>query len=394
MEVFHRTDLATDLASKILTVAPGSASSSGLFLAAPRRTGKSTFLREDLRPQLEKAGALVLYVDLWEDKRADPGTVIVNAVRAELAEHDGVLARLARYAGIEKVNVVGVGFNVAQVGLGDGISLASALAALSDEIRKPIVLIIDEAQHAITSETGNDALYALKAARDELNSSRHHGLRVVATGSNRDKLSMLRTSRDQAFFGAPLIAFPALQKEYVEWFCTRAGLLAPLDVDETFALFQEASSRPEILGAAADELRFDFELKVQDVRSRFREAVRHQIQESNSELLRVVHSLTPAQSTVLKVMAARAKDFAPFEGNTLAAYAAVMKAATGKEDATLDVPQVQTALQALQEKSLVWRAARGVYALEEATLAELMESQGLLEAVPPLSDDTPRPRGG
>lgn len=396
MEVFHRSELAADLARKILEVAPGSASSSGLFLAAPRRTGKSTFLREDLRPALEKAGALVIYADLWEDRKADPGAVIVNAVRAELAEHDGVLAKLARASGLEKVAVGGVAFNLKQVGLGDDVSLTSALAALSDEIGRPIALIIDEAQHAITTENGNDALFALKAARDELNSSRHHGLRVVATGSNRDKLAMLRNSRDQAFFGAPLINFPALQRDYVQWFCERIGLPGALDVDEAFELFKEAAFRPEILGAAADELRFDFELKPQDVRTRFAEAVRRQIAESSAETLRVVHSLTPAQSTVLRVMAARGQAFAPFEAGTLAAYAAVMSAITGKENATLDVPGVQSALQALQEKSLIWREARGVYALEEASLAELMAAQGMLDAVPVAREggDTSRPRGG
>ena len=378
MELFHRHELAAELASKILHVAPGSAAGSGLFLAAPRRTGKSTFLREDLRPALEAAGALVLYVDLWQDRKADPGSVIVNAVRAELAKHDGVLARLARSTGLEKVSVAGVGFSLAQVGLGSGVSLSSALAALSDEEKRPIALIIDEAQHAISSENGSNALFALKAARDELNSSAHHGLRLVATGSNRDKLSMLRSSREQAFFGAPLISFPPLGQDYVEWFCRGAGLPAPLDVEETFALFREAAYRPEILGAAADELRFDFGLAPDQVRARFREAVRRQIEESSQDLLRVVHSLTPPQATVLRVLAARGKDYAPFEAATLAAYADVLKAITGDPAATLDVPQVQTALLALQDKGLVWRAARGVYALEESTLADTMAAHGML----------------
>lgn len=71
--VFYRPQLAASLAQNILHVAPTSASSSGLFLAAPRRTGKSTFLREDLRPQLEGQGALVVYADLWENRKADPG---------------------------------------------------------------------------------------------------------------------------------------------------------------------------------------------------------------------------------------------------------------------------------------------------------------------------------
>ena len=115
---------------------------------------------------------------------------------------------------MDKVSVGGMSFALDRIGLGagdnSGISLSSAFAALSDETGQIIVLIIDEAQHSITTDSGNDALFALKAARDELNSSRHKGLRVVATGSNQDKLAMLRNSKEQAFFGAPLIKFPAL----------------------------------------------------------------------------------------------------------------------------------------------------------------------------------------
>lgn len=383
MEIFHRDRLAADMAGKVLFVSPTSASSSGLFLAAPRRTGKSTFLREDLRPQLEERGALVLYADLWEDRKADPGDVIVQAVRTELAKHDGVVQRLAKAAGMEKVAVGGLTFSLDRVGLGDGVSLSAALAALSDECKRPIVLVIDEAQHAITSDKGNDALFALKAARDELNSSRHHGLRVVATGSNRDKLAMLRNSRDQAFFGAPLVNFPPLGSDYVHWFCERADLPAKLDPDQVMDLFRRAAFRPELLGAAADALRFAFELPAESVGTAFTEALEAQIEANNHELLRVVHSLTPLQSAVLRVLAARGNDYAPFEANTMAAYQEVLQATGQSADARADVPGVQQALLALQDKALVWRAARGVYALEESSLSELMAADGMLAVVPP-----------
>jgi hypothetical protein len=383
VEIFHRTPLAADMAGKILFVSPTSASSSGLFLAAPRRTGKSTFLREDLRPQLEEKGALVVYADLWEDRKADPGEVIAQAVRSELAKHGGVVKRLAKAAGMEKVAVGGISFSLDRVGLGDGVSLSAALAALSDDSKRTIVLIIDEAQHAITSDKGSDALFALKAARDEVNSSRHHGLRIVATGSNRDKLAMLRNSRDQAFFGAPLVSFPPLGADYVQWFCERAELPGKLDPEQVLELFRRASFRPELLGAAADTLRFAFDLRAEDVPTQFALAVEAQIEASNQELLRVVHSLTPLQSAVLRVLAARGNDYAPFEAATVAAYQAVLQATGQPTDAKADVPGVQQALLALQEKSLVWRAARGVYALEEASLSELMAADGLLAMVPP-----------
>ncbi len=61
---------------------------SGLFLAAPRRTGKSTFMREDLVPALKARGVVTTYVDLWEDRQRDPGLLIVDAVRATLRDLD------------------------------------------------------------------------------------------------------------------------------------------------------------------------------------------------------------------------------------------------------------------------------------------------------------------
>ena len=325
---------------------------------------------------------MVVYADLWEDRKADPGQVIVAAVRAELAKHKGVVAKLARAAGMDKVSVGGVSFSLDRVGLGAQVSVSTALAALSDDVGKTIVLIIDEAQHAITSESGNDALFALKAARDELNSSRHKGLRVVATGSNQDKLAMLRNSKDQAFFGAPLVPFQPLGKDYIEWFCDHADLPAKLDPERVFDLFRRAAFRPEMLGAAADALSFDFALRAADVASRFAQAVESQIAASTGETLRVLHSLTPLQSAVLRVLTVAGDAYAPFEADTVARYQQVLDAIAPKAPVVADVSNVQQALSALQEKSLVWRAARGVYALEDSTLAQIMADSGILDPVP------------
>ena len=73
--VFHRPELAARLAAVLLGDDPlSSAGRSGLFLSAPRRTGNSTFLRNDLIPAVEHAGAIAIYVDLWADKTAIPVT--------------------------------------------------------------------------------------------------------------------------------------------------------------------------------------------------------------------------------------------------------------------------------------------------------------------------------
>jgi hypothetical protein len=380
---FQRPELANRLARQILSAETGSVAGSGVFLAAPRRTGKSTFLREDLRPALEAAGAFVLYVDLWADKRADPGEVIVAAVRSALSQFDGVMTRLARRTGLSSVSAGGMTLSVDKVGLGSTVSMSDALAELSDELKEPIVLIIDEAQHAIASETGYDALFALKAARDELNSSDHFGLRIVATGSNRDKLAMLRNSKDQAFFGAPLIAFPPLGRDYIEWFCAGVSSIGTLNVESTWILFQTAAFRPEVLGAAVDELRFDVALDPDELPGRFAAAVESQIQEAEAQTLQLLQSLTPLQSVVLRVLAARGDKFAPFESQTMDSYISLLKTLYPKEKIVPDVSNVQQALVALQEKLLVWKERRGIYALEDPSMFEFVDGIGMLRHVPP-----------
>jgi hypothetical protein len=274
--------------------------------------------------------------------------------------------------------VGGLGFNLDKVGMPDGVSLSAALSALSDETQRLIVLIIDEAQHAITSEAGSNALFALKAARDELNSSAHHGLRIVATGSNRDKLAMLRASKDQAFFGAPLVAFPPLGKDYIAWFIALLDFKDELDVPRVHDWFAQAAFRPEVLGAAVDALIFDLAVQPGEYAMRLQALVQEQIEASNAEALRVVHSLTPLQSAVLRVLALAGADYAPFEQDTMERYKAVLLKTAPAAKVEPDTANVQQALLALQDKSLVWRAARGIYALEDTFLADLMRKAGML----------------
>ncbi|WP_224790662.1 ATP-binding protein [Pseudomonas fluorescens] len=362
-----------------MQVAVGSSASSGVFLAAPRRTGKSTFAREDLRPALEAAGAIVLYADLWKDLTKDPGLVIVEAVREAVGRNDGFITRLAKSSGMEKVTVGGLNFSLDKIGLGKDIDLTTALVALSDESRKIIVLMIDEAQHAITTSEGVAALFALKAARDELNSSKHHGLRIVCTGSNRDKLAMLRNSKDQAFFGASMVQFPTLDQDFIDWLCANLDLPCALDPAEVFQLFKESGYRPELLGAAADEIRFDFTIDPESIPARFTELVRAQADELYANLKKVIHGLTPIQSAVIRVMSVKGDHYAPFEAPTMALYAkALEQAGIAASEIKVEVPGVQQALIALQEKKLVWKASRGVYAVDEHVIVDLLRADGLL----------------
>ena len=61
-----RRELAETIAGR-LSLDPLMGSPSGLMLAAPRRTGKSTFLRRDLLPVLKARGDHAVLVDLASD---------------------------------------------------------------------------------------------------------------------------------------------------------------------------------------------------------------------------------------------------------------------------------------------------------------------------------------
>ena len=190
---------------------------------------------------------------------------------------------------------------------------------------------------------------------------------------------MLRGSKDQAFFGAPLVPFPALGDDYVDWFCQNTGgLPVPLLPQSVAPLFRRAGNRPEMLGAAVDALRFDFSLTAASVQARFSEAVEMQINDANQDLLRTIRSLTPIQAAVLKVMAAAGPEFAPFEATTLGQYRAVMRQSGDQETKRIEVTNVQQALTALQEKGLAWRAARGVYAIDDPLTVDVMREHGLI----------------
>lgn len=58
---FKRAPLAQRLAQRLLA-------HERIAMFGPRQTGKTTLLREEVMPAIEKAGALPVYVECWLDK--------------------------------------------------------------------------------------------------------------------------------------------------------------------------------------------------------------------------------------------------------------------------------------------------------------------------------------
>ena len=223
-DIYHRPDLAHDMAKQLLR--PGILDQglrSGLFLSGLRRTGKTTFLLQDLIPALESAGALVIYVDLWSDVSADPATLIHAAMRCALQDLQTPPAGLrARLQGLKSLDV-GVagftfGFAVAELGTPAGATIAQAAKEIIDQAKTDLVFIVDEVQHMLTSEAGLALMQAFKAARDAVNARPHtpgHFI-FIGTGSHRAQVAGMTVQGKNAFEGATSVDYPTLGEDYVQ----------------------------------------------------------------------------------------------------------------------------------------------------------------------------------
>lgn len=265
-EVFRRPRLAADLAGRLLR--PGVLDEglrSGLFLSGLRRTGKTTFLRTDLVPELEAQGALVIYVDLWSDTKASPAALVQAAVRQTLSQlvtpSSPLLSRLRRIKGLDLGGMgFRFGFQLDQLGEAGGVTLAQAFTEVVDQSGGDVVLIIDEVQQAITTEEGNQMLLALKATRDAVNprpGTPGHFL-FLGTGSHRALVSELTARRNQAFAGATSLPYPVLDQAYVRHVLERLraeGMELLPSEESAWNSFQTLGHRPEEFLRALGQLR-------------------------------------------------------------------------------------------------------------------------------------------
>ncbi len=341
---------------------------SGLFLAGPRRVGKSTFLIKDLIPEAQSRGWLTIYIDLWADKLMNPALLITEAIKTSIASHKGKLTQLTKHVRLQKLSILKtVELDFSKPGLPDSITLVDLLNDLVRLSGKTVLLMIDEAQHALTTSHGVNAMFSIKSARDQINiSHKTPDLMLVLTGSNRDKLAQLVIKKDQPFFGSEVTAFPLLGRDYTDFFTDKVNhsLVAnnQFSNDSMWEAFQLIGHRPEVLrqivGRAAinheahsfsDLLKQDASIWCDQIWGEFRNDF---------------NTLSPLHRAILTLLIKQGRMWSPFSEESMRYYKQAI------QESALSVSSVQTAIQALREKGFIWQSSRGAYALEDESFAE------------------------
>ena len=254
----------------------------------------------------------------------------------------------------------------------------------------PIALIVDEAQQALLSEAGESAMYALKAARDAMNSPDRTGLMLVMTGSDRDKLLRLTNTGSAPFYGSDVERMPLLGADFVRAVATDIesadATLAPVDTELLGEAFTAFGHRPQLftrsIGAALSPL-------AEPDQERFERLVlaraRERLAEDRAQMSADYRALGSLEQVVLWRILERRERFRPYDADALAAYAARLDEIGVSRRVT--VQTVQTAINRLRERtpSLVWKSARGEYAPEDAAMHAWYDELVAARDWPPIS---------
>ena len=389
MDLFHRPALAEQMAKQLLE--PGLLDQglrSGLFLSGLRRTGKTTFLRQDLIPALEAKGAIVIYVDLWADTKADPATLVHAAIRRALADlqtpASGVLGRLARLKGVD-VGAAGFkfGFQLNEVGAKGGVTLAQALTEVIELARTDLVLIVDEVQQALAGDDGAQMLLAIKAARDAINprpDTPGHFL-FIGTGSHRAQVVGMTLQGKHAFAGATSVEYPTLDGDYVAYVLQGiaeegAPVLPSLPV--ATAAFNLLGRRPEELIRALRQLQREDPTEA----DRLLPVIASTLKGAAADVeLRKLEDLGVLAGAIFDRVARVEGDATGlFTADALADYAATV----GRE---VTADQVQRVSEELRDANLIVRKGHGTYAVTDPFVQQAWRERRMLAgpSAPPRS---------
>jgi hypothetical protein len=223
----------------------------GVTLFAPRRQGKTQFVKRELVVAAAESGWQVVYLDLWV-RRSHPDVGLVEGLEQAVQRARGTRFAVTKVTAKAKTPAVDIGGEAERVAPTEpeGVienRLAAALDALMALTDQITLLVLDEFQ-ALASAQSTDFVAAFRTALQK-----HQGrLMVFYTGSSREALNqMFRRQRAPLFESAHPLTLPDLGRDFVEdravFLEDRTGLT--VDVDALARAFERLGHSPEYLNA-------------------------------------------------------------------------------------------------------------------------------------------------
>lgn len=349
----------------------GVVTSTSIF--APRRTGKTVFLRKDLTPAAEAAGYRVAYVDLWQTT-VSPALAIVRGLEEALEPRnlrERAAAKLREP--IKKLKMKGSVGDLkgeAELEFADARTATAELGLRIDELvgklssKHPLLLLVDEAQELARTEANEDVAKSLRTAL-----TKHRDrVRVVYTGSSRSRLSHMFSDPQAPLYapGLGIIDFPLLDRDLVDFAAARfkaaTGGTRVLDIDAGVAVLDRMQHRPEPFLAAVMHLLATPGLTLEQAAENVVKAAAEQ-----DDYEGTWRGLTELQREVLQL--SLSPDFKPFARAT--AHAIATKLGLKR----LPLSTLQSVMRVLDDSNLLSKSPRGPYEFDDHLFKQWVEKR-------------------
>ncbi len=363
---YPRTDLA-----KRYVEAMNIGLSSTLALFAPRRMGKTEFLRKDLRPAAEAAGYRVIYVSLWE-AQDDPAHALINAI-ANAANDRNILSKAtSKIRRGPKITLTG-GHLGMQAGISIGgeeavdespkatIQLGQLMRQLA-EGKPSVLLLVDEVQMLADEKQFGPLVAALRSALD----AHRDRIKAIFTGSSQDGLRlMFQKEKAPLYQFSQQLPFPALERAFVEHLLTTYTHITKwkLDADKAWQAFEELDRVPLYFRSLMERLVLSASTDIPQALMQI-----HAEREDSAGYQAKWNALSPLDRAVLIQAADNGKIYGKEQREYISAY-------LGIPGGAMPIPTVQQAVKRLTTQGLVTRTGdRGAYAIEDPAFSAWMRA--------------------
>lgn len=241
---FDRPKLAEQLAKRLIQ-------HERLAMFGPRQTGKTTLLREEVMPAVEKAGRLAIYIECWADK-SKPLTSINYALHKALESltlAPGRRGKRLAKSPVRKLAAAGLSIEIGDVPErsipdNDYLAFDALLTRLLETARRDLVLVFDEFQAIAEADDADGIAAALRAALAQASSR----VGVVFSGSSQHLLlEMFSRAQTPLYNFANAEPYPLLQQDFIGHVAKKFTAATQRDFNQAIALrvLESVGHQPE-----------------------------------------------------------------------------------------------------------------------------------------------------
>ncbi len=256
---YHRKALAQQVLGMF-----ESGMSNALVFFAPRRMGKTEFLRKDIQPLAEKRGWRTFYfsfLDTGIKAKSEFTQAIADFAENNRSQVKGVLSR------IKKITGGAAGFK-AGIELGPKKKVKMEPKKIIGALAKQgkILFLMDEVQTLAQNKKNDEFIAGLRTALD----MHKDNVKTIFTGSSRDGLRRMFSESTAPFFHfGQNLPFPELGREFTDHLGNifQKATQRTLDLDVLWEVFLEMEKVPQLARSLVERLALNPNMAIKEAKT-------------------------------------------------------------------------------------------------------------------------------